>query len=145
MMNPTFGLLISATLIASAAVAQPATPRSATETPPAAAVAGPDAAPASPPNPSQAKGKQVEGLTVTGKRPETKTCSSRDRACIAEVVAELKQLYPEELKTFCFQRQTRAVRTAMVADQLGVGGGPPVSTSLGVNSALATACAPDKK
>jgi hypothetical protein len=144
-MNPTFGFLISATLIASAADAQPTAPTLATEPPVATAVAGTYQVPASLADPTQAKGKQVEGLTVTGKRPDTKTCSSRDRDCIARVVAELKQRYPEELKTFCSQREIRAVRTAMVADQLGIGGGPPVSTAIGVNSALATACAPDKK
>jgi hypothetical protein len=143
MMDPAFGLLISATLIASSAIAQPAAPAPATEMAPA--VAGTDAAPASLSAPSLAKVKQVEGLTVTGKRPATKTCSSRDSACIAEVTAELKQLYPEQLKKFCFQRRMRAMRTAMVADQLSFGDGPPSGAAFGVNSALATACAPDKK
>jgi hypothetical protein len=143
-LNPAFGLLISAALFASTAVAESAAPTPATETPPAAAVAEPGVPP-TPRSAPDAKGKQLEGLTVTGKPPPTNACSSRDQACIAMVVAELKQLYPEQLKKFCFQRKIQAMRSSALWDQLFASGDGPTPTAFGVNSALTTACAPDKK
>jgi hypothetical protein len=131
MSKSAFALMIAASLMAGSAAAQPA----------AAPQAGPAAE--TPAKTPPAKTKTVEGLTVVAP-PPLKPCAVRDKDCVAQVVAELKQLYPEQLKKFCFQRQMRAMRTAMVADQLGLDG-PPPSTAVGVNSALATACAPDRK
>jgi len=136
-MSATVGLLISASLLA--AVVEPAAGAATTPPTPPPAAAAP-AARALPP-------KTVEGLTVVAPLPN-KPCSSRDQACIALVVAELKQLYPEQLKRFCFQRTMRSMRTQMLNDQLLEGlssDNPPPSTSFGVNSALRTACAWDKK
>jgi hypothetical protein len=97
-----------------------------------------------------ADGKTVSGLTVTP-RPR-KTCSSRDQECVALVVAELKRLYPEQLKQFCFQEQTKAARTQLTGDQLydalalaGQHNGPPNPTAFPISAALKTACATDKK
>lgn len=88
----------------------------------------------------------MSGVTVTPTQP--KPCGSRDKDCIAMIVAELKQRYPEELKRFCFGREMRTVRTEMVNQQLldSLGGNdPPIPTTFGVNSALKLACASDKK
>lgn len=99
------------------------------------------------PTPSAKPGATVSGVTVTA-NPKPKSCGSRDKHCIDLVVAELKQQYAEELKTFCFQRETRAVRTqfanAQLLEDLG-GNGPPITTAFGVNSALKAACSTDKK
>ena len=89
----------------------------------------------------------VEGLTVTPLSP-SKPCGSRDQQCIALVVAELKRRYPEQLKRFCFQRDMRAIRTQITNEDLlaDLGDtGPSIPTAFGVNSALKTACAPDRK
>jgi hypothetical protein len=145
MSNATFGLLIAALLIASPALAQapadvPAAPAPA---PAVAATAAPSiTAPAAKP---AASGPTVSGIVVEG-LPK-KSCSSRDRDCIAVVVAELKQNYPEQLKAFCAQWKMRAIQSQWVTDQLnaGLGGGsPPTPPSFGVNSAVTKACAPDK-
>ena len=145
-MNATLGLLVSAVLLTGAAEppTTPATPVAAAQTTPEAPAAPPaSAAPAARGVPP----KTVEGLTVIAPLPN-KPCSSRDRECIALVVAELKQLYPEQLKRFCFQRTMRAMRSQMLNDQLLEGlssDNPPPSTSFGVNSALSVACKWDKK
>jgi hypothetical protein len=145
--NATLGLLVSAVLLAGAAE-PPTTPAAAP-----AAVPQPTAEARSAPQASAAPAargvppKTVEGLTVIAPLPN-KPCSSRDRECIALVVAELKQLYPEQLKRFCFQRTMRAMRSQMLNDQLLEGlssDNPPPSTSFGVNSALSVACKWDKK
>src|SRR6185312_13067477 len=88
-----------------AAVVEPAAGAATTPPTPPPAAAAP-AARALPP-------KTVEGLTV---------------------VAQLKQLYPEQLKRFCFQRTMRSMRTQMLNDQLLEGlssDNPPPSTSFG--------------
>jgi hypothetical protein len=133
---------VAAALLAGVAHAQ-------TETP------APDAAaaPASPPAasaPAVAKpktdGDTVSGITVIP-MPK-KACSSRDKDCIAMVVAELKRLYPEELKRFCFAEQTSAVRTQIVNQQLleSLGGNnPSIPVSSQVSPVIKTACASDKK
>jgi hypothetical protein len=150
MMKSSVGLLISATLIASTAVAEPPAPPAATSIAPPAWSVPSEIAPsqaASPVKAPAAAGKTVDGLTVVAPAVG-KPCASRDRECIALVVAELKRRYPEELKRFCFQRQMRAMRSDVVHEQLleGLGGGdPPVPTAFGVNSALTTACAGEKK
>jgi len=138
-MSATLGLLISAALLTGAPdpTAAPAVAPSVAP-PPATAPAA---------TPQGTAPKTVEGLTVVAPVPN-KPCSSRDQACIALVVAELKQLYPEQLKRFCFQRTMRAMRSDMLQADLLAGLGsdnPPMGTSFGVNSALKTACARDKK
>jgi hypothetical protein len=83
-------------------------------------------------------GSTVSGVTV---RPQPyRSCGSRDQACVALVVADLKLNYPEQLKAFCFQWQTQSVRTQFVYNQLalehGSGAHPPLPTAFGVNSAV---------
>jgi hypothetical protein len=132
MSNATFGLLIAASLIAGPVLAQPA--GQPAPSPPTAPAAKPAA-----PAPS------VSGIVVEG-LPK-KTCSSRDRDCIAVVVAELKQNYPQQLKTFCAQWKMQAVRSQWVNDQLFEafgGNNPPPPTAFGVNSAVSKACSTDK-
>jgi hypothetical protein len=88
-----------------------------------------------------AKPKQLEGVTVFGSRFPVKECKPRDKACIALVVAELKQHYPEQLKRFCFQREMRAMRNATLfgPEEQGQGGGDYRTPAV-----LGTACASDK-
>jgi hypothetical protein len=150
MMKSSIGLLISATLVASTAVAEPPAPPPATSISPPISSVSPEIVPSEAGLPVKARaaaGKTVDGLTVVAPAVG-KPCGSRDRECVALVVAELKRRYPEELKRFCFQRQMRAMRSEVVNEQLleGLGGGaPPVPTAFGVNSALKTACAEEKK
>ncbi len=97
--------------------------------------------------PSAKPGTTVSGVTVMA-NPKPQACASRDQQCIALVVAELKQRYPEELKRFCLQRAARAARTQVTNDQLleDLGGkGPPKPTAFDVNSALKTACVLQKQ
>ena len=125
-----FALLVS--LVAGAAVAQtPATESAA----PSAAMATATAKP-------KAGGDTLSGVTVMPL--PTKPCGSRDKQCIAMVVAELKRLYPEQLKTFCFAEQTKAARNNFVNQQLLEslnGNGPPTPTSFPVSAVVKTACA----
>jgi hypothetical protein len=149
MMKSSIALLISATLVASTAVAEPPAPPPATSISPPVSSVSPEIVPSEAGLPVKARaaaGKTVDGLTVVA--PAGKPCGYRDRECVALVVAELKRRYPGELKRFCFQRQMRAMRSEVVNEQLleGLGGGdPPVPTAFGVNSALKTACAEEKK
>jgi hypothetical protein len=143
-------VLAGALLLAGAAHAQPAaappsafapTAAAPSDVPPAAATPPPPAAPA------PAAGPTVSSLTVEGSRVPKKSCSSRDKDCIAIVVADLKAHYPEQLKTFCFQWKTQAIRSEWVNDQLMESLGrnaPPPPPAFGVNSAVSKACAPDK-
>lgn len=107
-----------------------------TETPPAKPAAAK----------APADGNTVSGITVTPR----KTCAARDRDCIVSVIAELKQKYPEQLKTFCTQWEIRTERTQVAYDQLvseGIMLGdpkPPLPTAFGVNSAVKLACASGK-
>ncbi|HXA38465.1 MAG TPA: hypothetical protein VNW53_05650 [Phenylobacterium sp.] len=103
------------------------------------------AQPAAPPAKPAEPGSTVSGIVVQA-LPK-KSCSSRDKECIALVVANLKQNYPEQLKAFCFQWKTQALRSEWVNDQLieSLGGAtPPTPAAFGVNSAVAQACAEDK-
>jgi hypothetical protein len=89
----------------------------------------------------------VEGLTVVAP-PPLKPCAARDKDCIAQVVAELKQLYPEQLKRFCFQRQMRAMRNTALFGDVDQSSSPESSqrgTTYSVGDSLRVACAPDKK
>ena len=129
-MRAPLGFLVSITLLAGAAQAQP---------PAAPAAAAAEAAPAT--KPASPGPKVVEGLTVVGKTAPAEPCSSRDKDCIALVVAELKTRYPEQLKRFCFSREVRSVRSQMIYQRLeGELGDAPTPTAFGENSALKTAC-----
>jgi hypothetical protein len=83
-----------------------------------ATVTGAARAQASPAAPAaqapSAKPKELEGVTVTGRRPPTKSCSSRDDACIAAVVAELKARYPQELQKWCAHVEERAAMNTIM-------------------------------
>ncbi|THD71909.1 hypothetical protein [Phenylobacterium sp.] len=145
MSNATFGLLIAALLTASPALAQ--APADTPVTPAPATAVTVTAAPSSgvpAPKPA-AYGPTVSGIVVEG-LPK-KSCSSRDKECIAVVVAELKQNYPEQLKAFCAQWQMRAIQSRWVTDQLNEslgGNNPPTPPTFGVNSAVSKACSTDK-
>jgi hypothetical protein len=130
-MRAFVGLLISAALGSSAAFAEPP--------------ASTDASPTVAKTPAPASAPTVSGIVV--KPLPKKSCSSRDKECVALVVAELKQNYPEQLKAFCFQWQTQAVRSQWVNDQLYESLGsnfPPPTTAFGVNPAVSQACAVDR-
>ena len=136
-------------LVASAAVAQ--TPVQSSPAAPAQA-ASPAAPPIiSTPAPPASSARAPAGDTVSGVTVSPfpkKACSSRDRDCIAMVVAELKQRFPEELKKFCFAEQTSAVRTQIVNEQLreSLGGNnPSIPISSEVSPIIKTACASDPK
>jgi hypothetical protein len=138
-MNPSVALAAAILVLPFAAAAQGVPPAHS-----AATESAPASAPAPKPPPD---GRTVSGVTVTP-APVSKPCSSRDKACIELVVAELKRRYPVELKRFCFQRDMRAIRSRVLNDELlaDLGdSGPGVPTAFGVNAALKTACAPDKK
>jgi hypothetical protein len=129
-------LVAAMMLLASGAAAQTSATPPAAEAP-AAALAPGAARPKA--------GDTVSGVTVVP-MPK-KSCSSRDKDCIAMVVAELKRLYPEQLKQFCFSEQTKAVRNQMVGDQLyeSLGVSRPPPTAFPVSSVVKTACAQDPK
>jgi hypothetical protein len=92
--------------IAGAALAQaPTAPApTASSTPP------PAAKPAAP-------GSTVSGVTVEA-LPH-KTCAPKDKECIALVMAQVKELYPEQLKKFCYQQQMDVMREDMQASVNG--------------------------
>ena len=94
---PKFALaiLLAASLAASGAFAQ--------------SVANP-----TPATPALAQGKALEGITVTGRRAPAKSCSSRDDACIATVVAELRARYPQELQKWCAHVEERAAMNSLM-------------------------------
>ncbi|HEY8004577.1 MAG TPA: hypothetical protein VIE16_10135 [Phenylobacterium sp.] len=126
--------LFAAALCAGAALAQPAaSPPPAVQTP-------------APPGKAPATGaKTLEGLTV---RPIPKRgCLPRDKECIALVVAELKQRYPEQLKRFCFQREMRAMNNSVLFGDVDPASGEPAQLGATYRpaDALRVACAPDKK
>ncbi|MGZ6018883.1 MAG: hypothetical protein ACXWKN_17175 [Phenylobacterium sp.] len=126
-------------LLASEAMAQTAAPPP-TQIPAAAAAASVAAGRA------KTGADTVSGITVTP-LPK-KACAARDKDCITMVVAELKRLYPEELKRFCFEEQTKQARTQFVNDQLLESlnsNNPPPPMSFQVSPAIKSACAADKK
>ena len=138
-MRATLSLAISATLFAGIAFAQPALAPAAPVRPAAQSTSS-----TSPQAPATG-GKTVEGLTVTGKAFPKSECASRDTQCIKLVVAELKRLYPEQLKRFCFQRQMQAMASTL---QFGdADPARPAQTGMTFTRAapLAIACASDPK
>src|SRR5277367_5518460 len=75
---------------------------------------------APPPSTAQASDKDVptvSGLTVSPLL--RKPCAPRDKECVALVIAQVKALYPEELKKFCFQQTMTAERRTMQAQLAG--------------------------
>jgi hypothetical protein len=64
-------------------------------------------------------GHTVSGVTVTPAKPP-EPCSSRDKDCIALVVAKLKAQYPQELKTYCFRQRIQVQRQALNAQDMGM-------------------------
>jgi hypothetical protein len=139
-MRAALPLAAALTLLAGVASAQ--TPTAPPAPPAPSADPAPAAAPAAKP---KTAGDTVSGLTVLP--IPRKACSSRDKDCIAMVVAELKRFYPEQLKQFCFTEQTKAVRNQMVGDQLyeSLGVARPPPTAFPVSPIVKTACASDKK
>ncbi|WP_372785863.1 hypothetical protein [Phenylobacterium sp.] len=111
----------------------------------ALAVAGSAAAQTPSPALPPAKAKVLEGVTVTGKRPQTKPCKPRDAGCVAMVVAELKTRYPEKLGVWCMQQTNIAMDRAVHADWYGTSGLPPSTAGTSVAKVVQQACAPDKK
>jgi hypothetical protein len=139
MSKATFGILISAALFAGAAFAQSAAPTpSAPATPASAAAVPATAAPAG-------KARQVEGVTVMGKRPELKACSSRDDKCVAMVVAELKQRYPKELQKWCEHVEERAAMNTIMFMEIDPDRPHPNVGPYMPPAVTKSACAPDKK
>jgi hypothetical protein len=130
-MSPRTGLLILATLFATAAFADPGVG----PVPPSAAAPAPEKAPPAEP-------KTVEGLTVTRRALPTTECSPRDKQCIQLVVAELKRLYPEQLKRFCFQRQMRDIRSNILNETDP--GQTPFTSIFSSPAPLKLACSSDK-
>jgi hypothetical protein len=111
-------------------------------------LAGPALArtPAEPtPTAPPAAASSVDGIVVEG-LPK-KSCTSREKDCIAVVVAELKARYPQQLKAFCANWKMQAIRDQWANDQLAAsfGGSHQASpSSFGVNAAISKACSPDK-
>ena len=128
MPNATFGLLICAALIAGSASAQTG----------AAGESGPAAA-----KPSAQAGKRatptVSGVVVQG-LPK-KACSSRDKACIAIVVAQLEELYPKELLRFCTGREENLAWIQMHADDNLPATRAPTASEYSSPPVLKVACA----
>jgi len=138
-MRATLSLAISATLFAGIAFAEPAPAPAA----PAPAAAQP--ASSTPPQAPATDAKTVEGVTVTGKAFPKSECASRDTECIKLVVAELKRLYPEQLKRFCFQRQMRAMSNTLDFGDADPAGSPGTGMTFSRAAPLAIACASDHK
>jgi hypothetical protein len=99
------GLAVAAALWAAAGSALAQAP---------AATPAPSAPPASSPAPA---GANVSGVTVSP--VPHKPCAPKDKDCIAIVMAELKDLYPEQVKTFCFQQKMDVMQRDMQANMAG--------------------------
>jgi hypothetical protein len=64
-------------------------------------------------------GQTVSGVTVTPTRP-AKPCGSRDKGCVALVIAKLKAQYPQELKAYCLRERIHVQASAMNAQDMGM-------------------------
>jgi hypothetical protein len=130
---------IALTLAAALAVLSPIARAAA---PPAATMSAPPAtaAPAAP-----APGATVSGVTVKG--APRKQCAPKDAECIAIVMAEVKELYPEQLKKFCYQQKMDVMRQDMQANIAGWCDGPGLGAtamcSHYVSPVVKKVCAPD--
>jgi hypothetical protein len=79
---------------------------------------GPAAAPAQPvPAAPASGGPSVSGVTVSPS--PRKPCAPKDKDCIAIVMAEVKALYPEQLKMFCQQQRMDVMQRDMQANMAG--------------------------
>ena len=92
------------------------------------------------------EGPTVSGVTVSP--APRKPCAPKDKDCIALVVADLKRLYPEQLKTYCFQQKMTVLRRDMQAQAAGwcdgpIGGASAICSHY-VPPALKLACATEK-
>lgn len=83
-----------------------------------ASAAAAQTAPPAPAPPAAKAGSTVSGVTVEGRKSPPKACSSRDKACIAAVVAELKARFPKELQKWCDTVEYRAAVTNMNIDEI---------------------------
>ncbi len=138
MSKASFGILIAVTLIAGPAATQPGADHSLRP-----AAAEPDAAVGKPAKPVPT----VSGIVVEG--VPKKPCAPRDKDCIALVMAEVKALYPEQLKRFCAVQQMDVMRQDMQANIAGWCDGPGLGASSMcshyVSPVVKQVCAPDKK
>jgi hypothetical protein len=132
-MRAAFALALAVAVLAGAASAQapgPTTP----------------ATPAGKPAPDK-PGATVSGVTVQG--GPRKQCAPKDKDCIALVMAQVKELYPEQLKQFCFQQKMDAMRQDMQANLAGwcngPGGGASEMCHHYVSPVVKQVCAPDAK
>ena len=138
-MRPLLALAAALAVLADAAWAQaPASP----------AATAPSPAPA----PASAAAKADPGKTVSGVTVEAlprKQCAPKDKDCIALVMAQVKELYPEQLKKFCFTQQMDVMRQDMQANLAGwcdsPGLGATSTCSHHVSPVVKQVCAPDKK
>jgi hypothetical protein len=121
---------VAASLFAAASAAQPP-PTPATSAKPPAASSDPT----------------VSGVTVMPL--PIRSCKPKDKDCIALVVAELKEHYPEQLKKFCFQTEMNVQRQDIQANVNGWCDDPRYSSSAICNHhvppVLKQACAADPK
>jgi hypothetical protein len=62
-------------------------------------------------------GPSVSGVTVSPL--SRKPCAPKDKDCIAIVMAEVKALYPEQLKMFCHQQKMDVMQRDMQANMAG--------------------------
>ena len=123
----------------SAALAQPDV------SPPTLAPAPPPAASLSPTTP-KLDGHTVSGVTVEAKPLKIPKCGARDNACIAEVVAELRQRYPKELRQWCSQEEMKSTRANFMGSEfLGSADHPMIDGSFAPPAVTRIACFPPKK
>jgi hypothetical protein len=133
-MKASLALAAALTLLVGAAGAQPAPPAETAST-----------APATAPPAAGKPGPTVSGVTVTPL--PRKQCSPKDKECIALVMAQVKDLYPEQLKQFCFQQRMGVLRQDMQANIAGwcngPGGGASEICHHYVSPVVKQVCAPD--
>jgi hypothetical protein len=136
-------LLISASLFAGAAFAQPAA------VPTAGGVGDSPAAvtPALPQSKAPAPGHEVSGVVVPAQPKSLSSCHERDNACITAVVAELKQRYPEQLRRWCNNQKDMANRANLQAGDviMGTQFHGPQERNFDPPEVTKIACADDKK
>jgi hypothetical protein len=125
-------ILAAVALLAGTADAQQPSPQAASA---ATAPAAPDKS-----------GTTVSEVTV--KPLPRKQCSPKDKDCIALVMAEVKELYPEQLKAFCYQQKVDVMRQDMQASIAGWCNGPGQGASAicshYVSPVVKKVCEPDK-
>jgi hypothetical protein len=100
----TPGLALAAALLTAAGSARARAPAATPAPAPAASSAAPT-------------GANISGVTVSP--APRKACAPKDKECIALVMAELKDLYPEQVKAFCFQQKMDVMQRDMQANMAG--------------------------